>query len=276
MGSIYQVTNTVNGMVYIGKTVRSALGRWGEHCGSAKAGSHERLNSLEMEWIRALNCRTPNGYNSTDGGDGPPIGITNHGRKHSLETRKKIGDANRGHVHTEETRKQMSRTHTGMTLTPEQCKKVSDSKIGKPRPPELVQRMRDNPSSRQPEARRKNREWHLANPMPAEARERSNITRRAIWKTDELRQKIAAGTKAFFAAHPERIARGERNGLKTHPEQAARGEASGVAKISEATVRKIRALSAGGMNGVKIANKIGISTSNTYMILSGQTWRHVT
>jgi len=57
------------------------------------------------------------------------------GRKHSDETKKKIGFASKGRWtgkhHTEETKKKMSKAQKGRIITPEHRKKISESSIGK-------------------------------------------------------------------------------------------------------------------------------------------------
>lgn len=94
---IYKVTNTVNGMVYIGQTKRDVAHRWKQHCYDAKytediyhkgklqkainefgaenftveqidvAASKEEANKKEMYWIAHYDS-TNNGYNTSIGG----------------------------------------------------------------------------------------------------------------------------------------------------------------------------------------------------------------
>ena len=96
MAYIYQITNTVNGKIYIGKTESTIEERFKEHCKDAfsrnnekrplyaamrKYGIHnfqvelieetDRLNEREVYWIEQKRS-FKNGYNATIGGDGRP------------------------------------------------------------------------------------------------------------------------------------------------------------------------------------------------------------
>lgn len=67
--------------------------------------SREQLNERERYWIVKLNCKYPNGYNMTDGGD--KAGNSKHTPEHNA----KIAAANRG-----------------VPKSPEHCAKLSVSK----------------------------------------------------------------------------------------------------------------------------------------------------
>ena len=93
---IYKVTNTVNGMVYIGKTKRDIERRWKQHCDDARskgtynkfklqeaikefgaehftveqidvAATNEEANKKEIYWIAHYDS-VNNGYNTSIGG----------------------------------------------------------------------------------------------------------------------------------------------------------------------------------------------------------------
>ena len=96
--SIYCHTNAVNGKRYVGQTVDTVEGRWGEHVSAAKRGrgsrilgaaiqkygvdafTHELLDvvttqegadAAERAWIGQRRTLSPNGYNLSYGGGGP-------------------------------------------------------------------------------------------------------------------------------------------------------------------------------------------------------------
>ena len=110
-GVVYVITCLLDGMKYVGQTKRSIEQRFKEH---ASAKNHlgnairkygrenfkievleecetpERLDECEIFWIAKLNCKQPNGYNLTDGGEGFK------GFKRTQEHNAKIGAANKG------------------------------------------------------------------------------------------------------------------------------------------------------------------------------------
>lgn len=88
-GIIYQVTNKLNGKIYVGQTTRTLEERFAAH---SKADSllgrdirefgeenftkevieecetPDQLNEREIFWIAELDCKFPNGYNTMNGG----------------------------------------------------------------------------------------------------------------------------------------------------------------------------------------------------------------
>ena len=94
---IYKITNKLNGMIYIGQTsqtfeermlghkygllyVDQEINKYGiEHFTFEiieECDTKEELNERERYWIAYFNCKSPNGYNFTDGGNS-----TSNGRK---------------------------------------------------------------------------------------------------------------------------------------------------------------------------------------------------
>jgi group I intron endonuclease len=97
MGCIYKITNTVNGKIYIGKTIHTAMERWQKHlyqasgkvrtrdsylhrairkygkekfvCETVQEASNDILDELERYWIKQYDAMN-SGYNLTLGGDG--------------------------------------------------------------------------------------------------------------------------------------------------------------------------------------------------------------
>ena len=167
MGSIYKITNTVNGKAYIGQTIHDAeKTRIRDHFRSKGKGSQlikddiekygqdaftyeilhdgiipEFLDTLEKEVIAKFNTLTPHGYNLTEGGGGG---------SRSEETRRKMSEAkkgkpspNKGKPHSEEHRRKISEAMKGKTLSEETRRKISE-----------------NNSTKRPEVRRKLSEAH--------------------------------------------------------------------------------------------------------------------
>lgn len=75
----------------------------------------------------------------------------------------------------------------------------------------------------------------------------------------------------------DRTAKGRtKNGAKTHPEKMKRGEEHGMAKLTEESVREMRALYASGhWMQIELAEKYGVSQSRVSTIMSRKQWRHV-
>ena len=159
MGSIYKITNTVNGKAYIGQSrhdakktrirdhlagrgsrvIKSAIEKYGEdaftyeflHDGIIA----EFLDMFEIEAIAEHNTLVPNGYNLTTGGEGGTP---------SEETRRKISKAGIGRTawnkgkpspykgvpRSEETRRKISEAHKGKPLSMEHRRKLSEAHKG--------------------------------------------------------------------------------------------------------------------------------------------------
>ena len=122
---IYGFENMFNHKIYVGQTCRTLKERIQQHKNAksligrairkyglesffivilAECESKEEANELEIYLIKTLNCKAPNGYNCTDGGEGgsghnissegrKKVSLANSNRKQSEETRKKISDA---------------------------------------------------------------------------------------------------------------------------------------------------------------------------------------
>lgn len=156
-GVIYKITNKINGKTYVGKTTIPINQRMASHrCADTVIGkairkhswenfivevleecdTKEQLNEREIFWIAALNCKTPNGYNRSDGGDGPTgyicsnetrtkLSAASKGRKKSPEHRAKIGAGNRGKKQTPEAKTKLSAARKGKSLKTETKVKLS-------------------------------------------------------------------------------------------------------------------------------------------------------
>lgn len=129
---IYKITNTINGKVYIGQSVRLSR-RLDEHQAHLKNNRHHNqhlqssynkygnvfeieiieycddeseLDNLERYYISYYDAMNPiKGYNKEDGG-----GLNKH---LSEEIRKKMSEARKGKTPSAETRRKMSEAHKG-------------------------------------------------------------------------------------------------------------------------------------------------------------------
>lgn len=128
-GKVYKITNTVNGRLYIGKTIRTLEARWRQHRADStrydyplyramkKYGKDKfliillqecetlsDLNEKELEWAQRLNSFAPNGYNLT-AGTGPGAD--------SEETKRKKSEALKGKPKSEEQKRKQSEVMKG-------------------------------------------------------------------------------------------------------------------------------------------------------------------
>lgn len=136
MGCIYCATNIIDGKKYIGKTIYDLEYRKRGHKKESegkcrfvfhralrkhgfdnfvwtilfKHNDNKILNFIEIDQIRELNTKTPNGYNMTDGGDG---GDLSSGRKRSEETKRKMSNARKGIPLSEKHKAKLSISHKG-------------------------------------------------------------------------------------------------------------------------------------------------------------------
>ena len=148
-GIIYKITNLINGKIYIGQTQRTLEKRISEHkrknkfliCHAIKkynwnnfksevieeCDTIEKLNEREKFWIAYYDCKTPKGYNSTDGGEGVPgltcskktrekLSLINKGLKQSEEVKHKKSESLKKHyLEHPETKEKTSKPHKGST-----------------------------------------------------------------------------------------------------------------------------------------------------------------
>jgi group I intron endonuclease len=134
---IYKATNTVNGKLYIGQTSRTLAVRIRDHLrgrvnhgilGNAirkygldrftfevidKADTKPELDAKETMWITHYDCKTPKGYNLTNGGEG------NVGYRMPESVRAKISAKARGRRWTEEAKRKVSQTLRSIEHSPE-------------------------------------------------------------------------------------------------------------------------------------------------------------
>lgn len=159
---IYKIENKINGKIYIGQTNKFQK-RMGQHTSEQKtyigkalkkygiesfvvsiideAPTRDVLNEKEKFWIKFYDCRAPNGYNLTDGGEGcegqkftdetkQKMRIAKLGRTISDEQKKKQSEALRGIVFSEERKQNISKALTGKVFTEERKRNLSIARMG--------------------------------------------------------------------------------------------------------------------------------------------------
>ena len=188
VGIIYKITNLINGKIYVGQTRRTLEERIGEHkrhknglIGLAikkygwknfkvevleECTSSDQLNEREIFWIAKLNCKIPNGYNKTDGGDGSYI--------RTAENRAKLSAVHKG---------QKGRKHT-----PEELEKISAGRKGK---------------KQTPESNAKNSAAHLGKKRSLESRAKQSATMKGKKHSAETCAKQSAAMKKYWAKKRE-------------------------------------------------------------------------
>ena len=133
-GTIYLVTNNLNGKQYVGQTTVGDRRGHGQLCTAAyrKYGKenfsyepicsniHSRptLNFIEKFWIKVMDSRVPNGYNIEHGGS----------------SKDKVSD---------ETREKLRKANTGKKQSPEEIERRRLANTGRKRTEEQRQRMRE-------------------------------------------------------------------------------------------------------------------------------------
>lgn len=161
---IYKIENKINGKIYIGQTKRDLSLRIAEHIknnfliGKAlrkygidafivatidSCDVQEMIDEKEKYWIRFLNCKVPNGYNLTDGGDGVKGNTQiawNKGIACTEEMKQQIAQTLKGNIpwnkglkncYSDKVREKMSKSHEGKKLSNEIKKKMSESRKGR-------------------------------------------------------------------------------------------------------------------------------------------------
>lgn len=88
-------------------------------------------------------------------------------------------------------------------------------------------------------------------------------------------ESIPRGDLHWNRRHPERKPWGDRNGARKHPERLTRGEAHHLARLTEESVRSIRANAAAGVDARSIAAEHGVYPSTIRNVVLRHTWKHV-
>ncbi|KKL81243.1 hypothetical protein LCGC14_1996730, partial [marine sediment metagenome] len=133
IGIIYKATNEVNGMMYIGQTIRSlkirkrngynpyfqnAINKYGDKIKWEIIGEYsiKQLDSMECYYIQHLHTIHPNGYNFDSGG-------------------------NKNKIVSEETKAKLSKMRLGKHLSQKVRDNMSKARLGKKHSEEVKQKM---------------------------------------------------------------------------------------------------------------------------------------
>jgi group I intron endonuclease len=142
---IYKTENKTNGKIYVGqdshnnlnyfgsgKYIYSAIKKHGKENFTKEiidsAETKDELNEKEKYWIKFYNCKDPNGYNLTDGGEGFDLGENNIAKR--PEIRQKIRNKRALQIITNETKKKISESLKGKSISEETKEKIRNTLIG--------------------------------------------------------------------------------------------------------------------------------------------------
>jgi group I intron endonuclease len=172
---IYKIENNINRKIYIGLTTKDLSRRISEHVAENKSCIQKALNKYgiqsftisvidhaesrdilcekEKYWINYYDCKVPNGYNLTDGGDGlinptsevrmsisntlkkhyqehpATAGFSNH--SHSTKSRKKISQSLKIALSDSEIRSKLSKANKGIKKSESHKRKIGEANKGK-------------------------------------------------------------------------------------------------------------------------------------------------
>ena len=190
-GTIYLVTNNLNGKQYVGQTivagnkvghgymVTAAYKKYGKEnftyetiC--SNLDNKAILNFAERFWIKVMDSRTPNGYNIEHGGS----------------SKDKVSD---------ETREKLRKSNTGKKHTPEHIAKVSQAL--KNRSPEVWKKMGESLKGRpvSEETRKKISEAQIGKFVSEETKAKIRLARSKQVITEETKRKLSEAAKKQWA-----------------------------------------------------------------------------
>jgi group I intron endonuclease len=164
-GTLYLVTNTLNGKQYVGQTIvagnrvghgkliTKSYNKYGKDSFTYEPvctgiDNRNTLNFMEKFWIKVMDCRIPNGYNIEhgDSSKGKTSEYTkqllrqiNLGFKHTEEAKRKISEASR--IMWSKDKEKLSELRRGRIVTEEVRAKISASNTGKKRSEETCKRI---------------------------------------------------------------------------------------------------------------------------------------
>lgn len=218
ISGIYKFTNKIDNKVYIGQT-KNLRRRIKDHLEDYKKdksnsyfykairnhkienfevelileGNFTKIELNEME-IRLIELFKSNnhlfGYNLTKGGCAfntivseetkKKMSKSQTGRKHTEETKKKIGSNTKGKIVSEESKEKMSKSQTGKKLKEETKQKISESNKGKKMKPESIE---------------KTRQANLGRKFTQEHIEKLKVSHLGYVHTEQTKQKMSESKK---------------------------------------------------------------------------------
>ena len=174
-----------------------------------------QLSKLEILHIRFFNCKTPNGYNLTNGGEGTTgVAPWNKGKTgiYSDEMRQKMSENRKGTRHSQEARRKISEAGKGRRLSTEHKQKLLQSRTGTRHSQEARRKISEAGKGRthSQEARRKISEAGKGRISGMKDKRHSPDTRRKMSE--------AGKGRVFSAEHCRKISEAKK-GTRITPEQ---------------------------------------------------------
>jgi group I intron endonuclease len=221
-GTIYLVTNTLNGKQYVGQTIvagndighgklmTKAYAKHGKRnftyellCGDI--GNRPTLNFIERFWISVMDSRIPNGYNIENGGSskGKTAESTkellrqiNLGFKHTDEAKRKIAEASR--IMWAKDKEKLSELRRGRIVTDEVKAKIAASNKGQKRSEETCKRIGlaklGTKASEETKAKMRNKV------ISDETKAKLAVARKTWSYSEESKAKMSASQKGRFVS----------------------------------------------------------------------------
>ena len=219
MGSIYKITNTVNGKSYIGQTIydaektrirdhltgkgnqliKNAIEKYGKDAFTYEILYDgiipEFLDMLEIEAIAKHNCVRPNGFNLTEGGEGGSP---------SQETRRKLSESKKGEKHnnygkkpSEETCRRISEANTGQKRSEETCRRISESKKGE-KHPNYGKTLPEETKQKMSETKKGENNPNYGNTLSEEHRQKISKAITGQKRSEETCRRMSEALKRFY------------------------------------------------------------------------------
>ena len=265
---VYVVRCLVNGKLYVGKST-TGIDRWSEHVSDARRGKRKPLAMAiraygasvfefnvhatftteaaafdgERALIASFGCKAPNGYNLTDGGEGPT------GTKRSAETKAKHAAIMRERWSDPEHRARMIAVHRGKKRPPETGAKIAAKAKGRKPSDDARAKMSKAQTGRvhTEETRAKMAASHVGRPINHEALAKMHAANVGRIESAETRAKKSAALRGrpHSAEHTAKIAASHRGKHHTDETKAKISAARRGMKLSPETVEKIAAANRG-------------------------------